>query len=209
MSVKSPNEACASERGATLVEYSIVLALVVVTMIAGIQILTDSGAGLLNDVGDDISEPRDPEEIVLETPTATPPAGVTPPAPSTILTWVDRPLSTIEGCVSHSGADLAIVACGSPTETPFNGLSLDGVSTEVSLIDGSGCLTGDAGGAVTIQACGGSGQSWLETSASGASLTYQHEDSGLCLQTVVPAAPAPLTLAACDGTSGQIVEVIL
>jgi len=60
---------------------------------------------------------------------------------------------------------------------------------------------------VSMQPCGGGGQGWREVSNAGATVRYEHEDSGLCLQTIVPAAPDPLTLAPCDGSGGQTIEV--
>lgn len=47
------------ERGATLVEYSIVFALIVVSSLFAIDALTDSSGSYLSSTGDDIGAPRE------------------------------------------------------------------------------------------------------------------------------------------------------
>ncbi len=47
------------ERGATAVEYAMILALVVGATLAAITGLTDSSGGYLSTTGDDIGEPRE------------------------------------------------------------------------------------------------------------------------------------------------------
>ena len=48
-----------AERGATLVEYALILALVVGATLVAVQGLTDTSGDYLSSTGDDIGEPRE------------------------------------------------------------------------------------------------------------------------------------------------------
>lgn len=187
------------------------MALVTTVAIASVQLLAINGEQLLDEVAVDIENPRPYENVVIETPLVAPPVWASTTVPPSILTWVERPVSTTGGCLSQAGVNLGLVTCGAGSETLLNGLSDDGEIVRISLVDESECVTGDNTGpspVVSMQPCGSAGQGWREVSSSGATATYEHEDSGLCLQSVVPATPSALTMATCDGSAEQILEVI-
>lgn len=202
------------ERGASLVTYALVLALVTVASLGAVDALVDSSSSLLEDSGDNIGEPRSyRNDAVLEVTAA--PAWASTTLPPSLVTFVDKPLEMAGGCLSVSGTTIGQVGCADPSATAFAALSEDATLVTISASDVSVCLHGDPAGVpdmVTMVPCAGSMPEWEQVDAVGFDVVYRHQASGLCLTGVATGVPVPppsaLTLAACDGGAEQIMTVV-
>lgn len=198
------------ERGATLAEYGMLVALFTIVLIGAAELLTEESGDLLNETGADIAADPAPRDIVLDMP-VTPPAGFPPPTtPSTLLTYVDKPIELFDGtCIAVSGPAISSTTCGDPSEALISGLSEDGVNLTFP-IGGGFCMLGNSTAvppSVTPGSCDAVGSVWQQDSVSGTSVVYRHQSSGLCLTVVSPPTPDLLTLAPCDGRPEQTLIV--
>ncbi|MEM9134021.1 MAG: hypothetical protein AAF962_07370 [Actinomycetota bacterium] len=186
------------QRGASLTEYALIMAVFVAVLIGVVQVLTDNGGALLNETESGIATPRPFSDAVVQTPvSAAPPWAATTTAPSSLLTYVEKPVQLPGGeCLALSGGLISSDTCGGPDELVVSGLSEDG--THLTLYLGNGgttCLTGvttTSPAEVVSSPCGAGGQVWTQVSVSGLDVVYRHVESGLCLAEAV-AAPPPTT----------------
>ncbi len=187
------------------------VALFTIALIGATDLLTEESGDLLNDTGADIAADPAPRNIVADL-AVTPPAGFPPPTtPPTILTYVEKPIELFDGtCLTATGPVIASAACGDPNELLVTGLSEDGMTVSLEL-GGSGlCAVGDSAAVpprIIPGSCDAVGAIWEEDSASGTSVVYRHQGSGLCATVVSPPAPDLLTLDVCDGRAEQTLIV--
>ncbi|MEM7337462.1 MAG: hypothetical protein AAF467_02375 [Actinomycetota bacterium] len=204
----------ASERGTSLVTYSLVLALVTVSSLGAVDALLASSSSLLEDSGDDIGTPRSyRNDAVLEA--NAPPAWASTTLPPTLVTFVEKPIQTAGGCLAVSGTTIGQVPCGDPAETLFSGLSEDATLITLSTADATVCVHGDPAGVpdtVTMIPCTGLLPEWEQIAAEGVAVMYRHQASGLCLTGVATGAPVPppaaLVLATCDESPQQVMTLV-
>lgn len=198
-----------NERGATLVEYGLVVALFVLVLTGAGQLLTDNAGDLLNETGADIAADPPPRDVVQDLP-VTPPVSFPPPTvPSSLLTYVDKPIELFDGtCLSGASLTVATTACGDPSEALITSLSEDG--STVTLDVGGLCLVANTAAVpatLTAGACTSADAIWVQDTTSGTTVVYRHQNSGQCLTAVSPPAPELFTLAGCDGRPEQTLIV--
>lgn len=218
------------ERGASLTEYALIMGVFVAVLIGVIPVLTDDGGALLNDTESGIATPRPFSDAVVRTPvSAAPPWAASTTLPSSLLTYVDKPVQLPSGdCLALTAGLVSADVCGGADELVVSGLSEDGTHLTLYLGAGTTCLTGvtaTAPAEVVSAPCGGAGQLWTQESVSGLDVVYRHLDSGLCLTAATVASPptttastttttaaltsaGALTLAACSGSADQIFRVL-
>lgn len=187
-----------------------VMALFVAISITAIGALLTGASNLLSSAEDGIGQPRPLKEDVITTPVQPPASWPPTTVAAQLLTWVDKPIETSEGCLALAGFNLVALPCTAAGVLLFSGFSGDGSVLTLTDAAGTVCLTGDAAAVpptVGLQTCGGAGQDWVELTLAGTSVTYGLDGTSLCLTSVV--APDPiLTLSPCTGDPTQTFTVV-
>lgn len=196
------------ERGATVAEYGMVLALFVLAIAGVAETLFRNAGDLLNDTGSDIAADPPTRDVVIDlqvTPPSGFPSGTLPP---TLLTFVDKPVALADGsCLALSGTALATVTCGDANQALVTGLSPDGLALTLEVAVDQ-CLIGNGAAVpatVTLGSCSSPDAVWEEDTKTGTTVVYRHSTSTQCL--TLAAAPDVLTLAPCDGRPEQNLNV--
>ncbi len=175
----------AAERGASLVEYALVLSLFIVGALGVIRSLTDNSEQLLEDSGEGIADHRPFDEDLDDTPVAEAPDGLGSSPESELLTYVEKSVQVVNGsCLSAFGTDVGTGPCGGPADIPVTALSDDGVTLTFEIGASGRCIgvADDGSGPVaTPAACGDTGTTWTQESVSGLVVSYRHVETGLCL----------------------------
>ncbi len=209
---RRPGRRARRARGASLSEYALVLAVVVVGLSAATELLWARGEALVVDTGIGIATPRPPRAAIVAAPVtpASPPAWVTTTLPPSLLTYAEKAIEFDDGsCLHAAGLVLSVGACGDADQALVSAFSDDGDHLRLYLQGETSCLTGTPGGDVFVGPCGADAQLWTESGLSGTTLTYLHQATGLCLTapgtgpvtTTTTAAPTTTTAAPDPSTS--------
>lgn len=194
------------ERGATAVEYALVIGLLVVVAVAAVQELTRRSGEFLEASGTEYGEVRPARQEVKFTELPPPPNWASTTVPSSLLTYVDKGLETSAGCIGETvEGSIGVGSCGGG-ELLFTALSGDGVTVRLAAKGDTQCLGADPSREtpVFLTTCGGPGQGWAQHSVNSLIVTYRHEASGGCLAVGPEGA---LGLTACDNGPEQIIQV--
>lgn len=198
-----------SERGATLVEYGLVLGVIVLILAGGIQELTQRSGAFLQSTGTEYGEGRGRRADIRLEQIQRPSKPLPTTLPSSLLTYVDKTLETPAGCLADVGSgSLGVVGCGTGSELEFSGLSEDGESLYLATDDYQMCASADASGqgAIVLAPCsaGDENQLWLQLDVAGLDVQYENRASGLC---ITVAAGGLVGTASCDSSPDQIITV--
>ena len=212
-----PGSGPARERGATLIEYALILALLVGSTIGVILLLEDNSGSFLEQAGSDIGTPRGLAADFGLDESATPSWLTQPPAPAVYPTGSELVSGNMG---SELNANLCFQAATPGTNGSLvdGGVSCSGGAAQEVVVTGTGTVAGiyfdsdstrcvtDSGAYVTLEPCLDTDvQIWdLEIITGGpyTIYTFHSRSTGNCVNDAHPGG-SMVTLLACDGSPQQ------
>lgn len=197
-----------SERGATLTEYSLIVAVFLTVSLAGIETLNNNSEEFLGQTGSQVGAPRQYADQAAAAPLAPPPAWALPTTPPTLRTYTNANLVIGGNCIGWDAANsvFSTVACGT-SEIAISATSGNGTDIELSF--SGGCFGASPGATpeVFATACGSS--PWTQVDSALPDVRYEYNGTGQCISFVTPANPgdSALELAPC-ATPGTRITII-